>query len=94
LSESTFDAIAEIISGVVGIPKERVTPDSNAADDLGVDSLSFLDVAFEIDKRFKIKLPVEQWIDQINKGEQPPDDFFVVRNLCRRVDELTKAGVP
>ena len=37
-------------------------------DDLGIDSLDFLDVAFAIDKAFGIKMPLEQWTQEVNEG--------------------------
>ena len=49
-----------------------ITPESHAIDDLGIDFLAFLDIAFAIDKAFGIKLPLEQWTQEVNEGEVPP----------------------
>ena len=43
------------------IPRETIKPESHAINDLGIDSLDFLDIAFAIDKAFGIKMPLEQW---------------------------------
>ena len=54
---STFDRVATIIAETCDIPRDTITPESHAIDDLGIDSLDFLDIAFAIDKAFGIKLP-------------------------------------
>ncbi len=57
---STFDQVATIIAETCDIPRDTITPESHAIDDLGIDSLDFLDIAFAIDKAFGIKLPLEK----------------------------------
>ncbi len=84
----TFAAVADIISEVCSIDHEKIRPDSHAINDLGIDSLDFLDVTFAIDKRFGIKMPVEKWMQEVNEGRGSADDYFVLRNLCARIDEL------
>ncbi|MEQ8696957.1 MAG: acyl carrier protein, partial [Bauldia litoralis] len=54
-------------------------------------SLDFLDVTFEIDKRFGIKMPVEQWMEDVNEGRADAEEFFVMKNLVTRIDELVAA---
>lgn len=88
---STFETVANIISETCDIPREQITPESHAIDDLGVDSLAFLDIAFAIDKAFGIKLPLEQWTQEVNEGKVPAEQYFVLKNLCARIDELVAA---
>src|SRR6266446_4730484 len=61
---STFDQVATIIAETCDIPRDTITPESHAIDDLGIDSLDFLDIAFAIDKAFGIKLPLEKWTQE------------------------------
>jgi len=91
---STFDTVADIIADTCDIPREQITPESHAIEDLGVDSLAFLDIAFAIDKAFGIKLPLEQWTQEVNEGKVPAEEYFVLKNLCDRIDQLvaTKQG--
>ena len=84
----TFDRVATIIADVADIPREKIAPESHAIDDLGIDSLAFLDIAFEIDKTFGIKLPLEQWTQEVNEGKVPAEEYFVLKNLCERIDGL------
>ena len=50
MSAATFDKVADIIAEICGIDRATITPESHAINDLGIDSLDFLDVAFAIDK--------------------------------------------
>jgi acyl carrier protein len=88
---STFETVAGIISETCDIPREQITPDSHAINDLGIDSLAFLDIAFAIDKAFGIKLPLEQWTQEVNEGKAPAEQYFVLKNLCERIDGLVAA---
>jgi acyl carrier protein len=88
---STFDTVANIIAETCDIPRENIKPESHAINDLGIDSLDFLDIAFAIDKTFGIKLPLEQWTQEVNEGRVSTDHYFVLQNLCERIDGLTAA---
>jgi len=82
---STFDTVANIISETCDIERAKITPQSHAIDDLGIDSLDFLD------KAFGIKLPLEQWTQEVNDGKATTEQYFVLGNLCARIDELIAA---
>lgn len=88
---STFDTVAGIISETCDIPRDTITPDSHAINDLGIDSLDFLDVAFAIDKAFGIKMPLEQWTQEVNEGKVSSDQYFVMKDLCANIDKLIAA---
>lgn len=88
---TTFDRVADIIADTAGIDRESVTPDSNTIDDLGIDSLDFLDIVFAIDKAFGIKIPLEKWTQDVNDGKAPTEEYFVLKNLCAKIDQLVAA---
>ncbi len=85
---STYETVAGIISSTSDVPVERITLQSHVKEDLGVDSLAFLDITFEIDQTFGIKLPVEDWIARVNEGKDKGDDYFIIGNLCAQIDSL------
>ena len=87
----TFETIAEIISDIGEIPFENINGKSHAIDDLAIDSLDFLDIVFAIDKKFGIKVPLEAWTKDINENQAPSEDYFVMENLCTRIEELVAA---
>ena len=88
---ATFDKVADIIAETSEIDRETITPESHTIDDLGIDSLDFLDIVFAIDKEFGIKVPVEKWTQDVNAGTAPAEQYFVMKNLATRVEELVAA---
>ena len=90
-ASATFDKVAAIIAETCDIPREKITPQSHAINDLGIDSLDFLDVAFAIDKAFGIKMPLEKWTQEVNDGKASTDQYFVLSGLCANIDALVAA---
>lgn len=88
---SAFDRVADIIAETSGVDRARILPDSHVIKDLEIDSLDFLDIVFAIDKEFGIKVPVEQWTQEVNNNEAPAEQYFVMKNLATRIDELVAA---
>ena len=88
---TTFEKVAQIIADTSEIPREKITPESHTIDDLGIDSLDFLDIVFAIDKEFGIKTPLEKWTQEVNDGKATTDEYFVMKNLCAKIDQLVAA---
>jgi acyl carrier protein len=88
---SAFDRIADIIAETSDVPRETIRPDSHVIEDLGIDSLDFLDIVFAIDKAFGVKVPVEAWTQDVNAGKAPASQYFVMKNLAARIEELVAA---
>jgi len=91
MASSAFERIADIIAENSEVPRERITPESHVINDLGIDSLDFLDIVFAIDKAFGIKVPVEAWTQEVNAGTAPAEQYFVMRHLAERIEELVAA---
>ncbi len=88
---TTFEKVAKIIAETSEIDLATITPESHTIDDLGIDSLDFLDIVFAIDKEFGIKVPLEKWTQDVNDGKASTDDYFVMKNLCAKIDQLVAA---
>ncbi|TKT79118.1 acyl carrier protein [Aquamicrobium sp. LC103] len=88
---STFDKVADIIAETSEIDRSTITPKSHTIDDLGIDSLDFLDIVFAIDKEFGIKVPLEKWTQEVNDGKVSTEEYFVMENLCAKIDALVAA---
>lgn len=86
-----FATVARIISDTSDLSVEEIKPESNLMDDLGIDSLTFLDIAFEIDQTFRIQLPVEKWMEEVNQGLTAKDNYFAVSGLCSQIDRMVAA---
>jgi len=50
------DKIKEIISERLGTNKENVKPESKLSDDLGMDSFALVELSFEIEDKFDVKI--------------------------------------
>ena len=89
---STYDTVANSLTETCDdVPRDNIKPESHAINDLGIDSLDFLDIAFAIDKAFGIKLPIERWTQEVNDGEATTEQYFVLKNLCARIDDMVAA---
>jgi acyl carrier protein len=88
---TTFERVADIIASTSEIDRDKITPESHTIDDLGIDSLDFLDIVFAIDKEFGIKVPLEKWTQDVNDGRGSTEEYFVMKNLCAKIDELVAA---
>ena len=68
--------------------KFHATKSHHTIDDLGIDSLDFLDIVFAVDKEFGIKIPLEAWTQEVNDGKAATEEYFVMKNLCSKIDGL------
>jgi len=75
----------------LGLDDDEVELDSLIISDLDAESLDFLDIVFAIDKEFGIKIPLEQWTQEVNDGKASTEEYFVLGNLCTKIDELRAA---
>lgn len=92
MSATALDVISGIIVDVCGLDRARLAPGANAVDDLGIDSVDFLDIIYEIDRHYGIKLPAEAWMEQINSGKATTADFFVLERFAANVEAHAKSS--
>jgi len=88
----TFDIVAKIIALTCEVPRERITPDSNLVNDLGIDSLDLLDITFAVDDAFDLAIPIDQWLHALHMGRISSDQDFVMRRFCANIDALIAAA--
>lgn len=82
-----FTSVAEIISQIRGIDIKTITLNSHLMTDLQVDSLDFLDITYEIDKKYQISIPIEDWMAQANE-QGDTSHLFTMSNLLEKVQLL------
>ena len=83
--------LAKTINDICGIEASLVTEDKTIAADLGIDSVDFLDIIYEMDKRYGIKIPLEEWVDQVNANKARTEDYFTVGKLVGNIETLVKS---
>ncbi|KTD49646.1 acyl carrier protein [Legionella quinlivanii] len=72
--ESVYPKVREIIADVLVIDEEDVALDSRLIADLGAESIDFLDLVFQLEKEFGIKIPRGQ-LEKNARGDLPEDEF-------------------
>lgn len=90
-SIDVYQAIADALVEECGVPREKITPDANLADDLGLDSLAFVDLCYALDVQLGIKIPFEEWVNSINAGMLDPKDAFLMKSMVAAVEQLVRA---
>jgi len=83
-----FNSVAEIINKISGIDKSTISLDSNLMTDLRIDSLDFLDITYEIDKKYGINIPVEEWVEEASGQTEQMQNMFTMRDFLDRVQKL------
>ena len=52
-----FPKVAEAMADALGCEVDEVKPDSSLINDLGAESIDFLDIVFRLERAFKVKIP-------------------------------------
>jgi acyl carrier protein len=69
-----YPKVREIIADVLVIDEDTITPNSRLITDLGAESIDFLDLVFQLEKEFKIKIPRGQ-LEKNARGDLSEDEF-------------------
>lgn len=83
-----FNEVVDIINKISGIDKSTVTLNSNLMSDLKIDSLDFLDITYEIDKKYDINIPVEEWVEEASAQTEAAQQMFTMSHFIERVQKL------
>lgn len=65
--EEVFAKVKEVLTTALAVDDEEVTPEARLSADLGAESIDYLDITFQLEKAFGIKIP---------KGELIPENLF------------------
>jgi acyl carrier protein len=81
--DDVFEKVRETLEEALGVDADEVTPEATLTEDLGAESIDFLDIVFRLEKAFDIKIP---------RGELFPDN--ILNNPEYVADgKLTDAGL-
>ncbi len=69
-----YPKVREIVADVLVIDEEEVSKDSRLIADLGAESIDFLDLVFQLEKEFKVKIPRGQ-LEKNARGDLAEDEF-------------------
>ncbi|MBS3820523.1 MAG: acyl carrier protein, partial [Phycisphaerae bacterium] len=65
--QEIFEKVQETLVETLGVDDDEVTPEATLREDLGAESIDFLDIVFHLEKAFDIKIP---------RGELFPDNIL------------------
>jgi acyl carrier protein len=71
---SVYPKVREIIADVLVIDEDDVSLNSRLIADLGAESIDFLDLVFQLEKEFSIKIPRGQ-LEKNARGDLAEDEF-------------------
>jgi len=72
--ESVYPKVREIIADVLVIDADEVSLNSRLIADLGAESIDFLDLVFQLEKEFSIKIPRGQ-LEKNARGHLAEEEF-------------------
>jgi acyl carrier protein len=81
-----LEVVARTLNSVSGVEISEVSPEKHIFNDLGIDSLDFLDVVFDLDQEFGVKLPIEDWLAELELNPDASEELFTVANLVGYIE--------
>ena len=81
--DEIYSKVQGVLVDALGVDEDEVTPEASLRQDLGAESIDFLDISFRLEKAFGIK---------IGKGEMMPENLANDPNFAQN-DRVTPAGL-
>ena len=55
--DEIFENVQEVLVDALGVDDDEVTPSARLTEDLGAESIDFLDISFKLEQTFNFKIP-------------------------------------
>jgi acyl carrier protein len=81
--DEIYQKVQGVLVDALGVDEEEVTPNAVIRDDLGAESIDFLDIMFRLEKAFGIKIP---------RGEMIPENIASDPKIVQN-GKLTPEGI-
>jgi len=81
--DEIYSKVQAVLVDALGVDEEEVTPNAVIKDDLGAESIDFLDIVFRLEKAFGIKIP---------RGEMMPENLANDPTIVQD-GKITPAGI-
>ena len=72
--DEIYQKVQAVLVDALGVDEEEVTPTAVVRDDLGAESIDFLDIMFRLEKAFGIKIPKGEMMPE-NLANDPPSNI-------------------
>jgi acyl carrier protein len=66
-SETTFGRVTKVLMESLNVDEDQIAPAASLQNDLGAESIDFLDIVFRLEREFDVKIP---------RGELFPESVF------------------
>ncbi len=87
MNTEIYDTLVNLIDETCEeVELDDIHPEVNLLTELAVDSLSLVEVVFDIDEKYGIKVPLEDWQDGSSLTSKDQSRF----KLCHVVEEIEK----
>lgn len=83
VNEATYEKVSEVLIDALGVEDDEVTPEATMIEDLGAESIDFLDIVFKLEQTFGIS---------IDREELFPDDILTSSEFLKD-GKVTPEGV-
>jgi len=72
--DAIYGTVAKTIADALGCEVDEVKRDASLIDDLGAESIDFLDLVFRLERAFKVKIPRGKIVEDA-RGDLPEAEF-------------------
>ena len=81
--DEVFSKVKEVLTTALAVDDDEVTSEARLSEDLGAESIDYLDISFQLEKTFGIKIP---------KGELFPENIFTNPEFVQN-GKMTPKGI-
>lgn len=89
-----FEKVREVLENALAVDEDEVTPEAKLTEDLGAESIDFLDIVFQLEKAFGIKIDQKEMFpedvlnddDYVKDGKVTDDGIAKLTALLPHVD--------
>ena len=75
--EEVFEKIQDVLVEALGVDKEEINREARLVNDLGAESIDFLDITFQLEKAFSIKIEQKEFAQSAQSEGGEAQDFTV-----------------
>jgi acyl carrier protein len=72
--DAVYPKVADTVADALGCEPDDVKPNASLIDDLGAESIDFLDLVFRLERAFKVKIPRGKIVEDA-RGTLPEAEF-------------------
>jgi acyl carrier protein len=72
--DAVYPKVADTVADALGCEPDEVKPNASLIDDLGAESIDFLDLVFRLERAFKVKIPRGKIVEDA-RGTLPEAEF-------------------